>query len=115
MVLFKKFYWIFGTSPKGRPVLLGPFKTEEDATEEGDELEDARVFALKTANQQKATRIVRRKLLKTGASTDDVLERQLHERGLRREIGSGTKKIEVKTTLRSSEDMFEGDPFKDGE
>ena len=85
----KAYWWVFGYTEMGKPVLLlvgsAEKYTEEDALSKGAKLNEARAFNLNTKNQSKAVREIRATLLDEGAEPDDVLKRMLHDKGIKRE------------------------------
>lgn len=85
----KAYWWVFGYTDMGKPVLLlvgsAEKYTEEDALNKGKKLNDVRAFNLNTKNQSKAVREIRATMLDEGAEPDDVLKRMLHDKGMRRE------------------------------
>ena len=83
----KHFWWVFGYTSKGKPVLLGPLEQREVADEKAEKLDDGRVYELRTKSQPKATKMIRAILLDEGAEADEALRRQLHEKGLEKEGG----------------------------
>jgi hypothetical protein len=111
MGMFQKYWWVLGTSPAGKGVLLGPFENETDAMEAEGDLEEPKRIKLSTRNQTKATKIIRQKLREQGSSTDAALSRKLHAKGLAREMG----KESVQSKSQKDTAYLEGDPFEDGE
>ncbi len=97
------FYWVFGYSEEGKRALLGPYPTEEKAAEVADLLTDAEIYPLETRNQQKATKIVKAKLIQEGVNVDEAFQRQSHVKPSSRY----TRFAEPK------EDIFSGNPFQD--
>lgn len=83
----KHFWWVFGYTSKGKPVLLGPIDQREVADDKTEKLDDGRVYELRTKSQPKATKMIRAILLEEGAEADEALRRQLHEKGLEKEGG----------------------------
>ena len=73
------FWWIVGLHG-GKPVLLGPKLTEEDAERIGmEKLEgDYKVVELPTKNESKATRLIKARRLHEGLGLGKALEKTLH-------------------------------------
>lgn len=82
----RKWWWAYGLTPRGKRAFLGPFEAEEDALQGSADLKDVQSFELRTRNQAEAVRQMRAKLLAGGKTPDDAIQRQLHKRGLAREM-----------------------------
>lgn len=106
--MFRTYLYVFGSSPSGKKVLLGPFSDKDDAIEAMEDINSPRTFKLKTADQTKAVRIIRNTLRKEGVSVDDVMENQLHGKGLARELGK-----DGFTPAPKPNDLFSGNPFEE--
>jgi len=79
------FYWVYGLTPSGKRVTLGPYTNAGEADRRASQLVDAEIHELPTRDRGRAVQMVRTKLLKQGEAIDRTLERQLGEKGLRRE------------------------------
>jgi len=79
------FYWVYGLTPSGKRVTLGPYTNAGEADRRASQLVDAEIHELPTRDRGRAVQMVRTKLLKQGEAIDRTLERQLGEKGLQRE------------------------------
>lgn len=106
-----EYYWVLGYSELGKRALVGPYTSEVKAMEAADCLTDSDIYPLDTKNQQKAAKIIKAKIMEESKEPDDALQRQLHDRGLKREgvkFASPTQALAL-----GGDDIFKGDPFKD--
>ena len=55
----RTFYWVYGKTNMGKPVVMGPYVEQLRADGVSEKLEDSRVFPLQTRNMQKATRSIK--------------------------------------------------------
>lgn len=102
------YYWVLGYSDDGKRAVLGPYTSEAKAEEACDYLVEPTVYPLETKNQQKAVKIIKAILMEQGKDADDALERQLHDKGLRK------RGINIPKALAlGGEDVFKGNPFKE--
>jgi len=81
----RNFYWVYGFTPTGKKVTLGPYINAAEADRRVSQLVDAEIYELPTRDRARAVQMVRTKLLKRGEAIDKTLERQLGEKGLQRE------------------------------
>lgn len=79
-------WWALGYTDSGKRCVLGPYGSEEEAILFADKLNEPETFELKTRDQSKAVKQIRAILLRSGVSPDEAITRQLHERGLAREL-----------------------------
>ncbi len=96
------YFWVLGYSDEGKRALLGPYTNEMRAMEIADYLTDSEIYPLETRNQQKATKIVKARLIAEGIEIDDALQRQSHRR-----------QLPTPQPVAAGDRMFEGDPFQD--
>jgi len=81
----RDFYWVYGFTPSGRKVTLGPYTNAAEADRRASQLDSAEIHELPTRDRGRAVQMIRSKLLKQGQTIDKALERQLSEKGLKRE------------------------------
>lgn len=74
------YWWVHGSTPKGRHGLYGPRDTREEVLSLGQSkgLIDPEAVELKTSNENKATRMVRARRFKGDATFDEVLDNMSH-------------------------------------
>lgn len=82
----KEYPYVLGYTESEKRVFLGPMSSDVEAEEFANMLEDAEIFHFKTKSRPTAVAQVRAELKRQGRTFDDVLERQLHERGLIKEL-----------------------------
>lgn len=80
------YYWVLGYTDGGKRCVLGPCRDSIEAYELADGLNESEVFELKTRDQSKAVKQIRVTLLRRGGTADEAIARQLHEKGLVREL-----------------------------
>ncbi len=81
------YFWTLGSTSAGKRVLLGPYLTEEEATQSGQRLDRFEVLPLQTRSIQAATKMVKAMLFKKASTSPDVaLERTLHTQGFDRHV-----------------------------
>ena len=75
-----KYYWVVGLA-EGRPVIFGPYRDEDTATNMGiEKVEgDFKVIPLPTRNESRATRMLKGKKLENGSTISEALERVSHQ------------------------------------
>jgi len=81
----RDFYWVYGFTPSGKKVTLGPYANAAEADRRASQLDSADIHELPTRDRGRAVQMIRSKLLKQGETIDKALERQLSEKGLQRE------------------------------
>ena len=81
----RDFYWVYGFTPSGKKVTLGPYINAAEADRRAAQLDSAEIYELPTRDRGRAVQMIREKLLKQGEALDKVLEKQLGEKGLRNE------------------------------
>lgn len=81
------YYWISATK-EGRKILLGPYKTEDEATEKGMEKLDISfdVIPLPTSDESRATRMLKAKILEDTSDIDVSLKRVSHKMNNKEEV-----------------------------
>ncbi len=79
------YFWTLGSTSAGKRILLGPYLTEDEASQSGLRLDRFEVLPLQTRSIQTATKMVKAMLFKKASTTPDAaLERTLHTRGFER-------------------------------
>ena len=81
----RDFYWVYGFTPSGRKVTLGPYVNAAEADRRAAQLDSAEIYELPTRDRGRAVQMIRARLLRQGEAVDKALERQLGEKGLQRE------------------------------
>jgi len=81
----RDFYWVYGFTPSGKKVTLGPYTNAGEADRRASQLDSAEIYELPTRDRGRAVQMIRSKLLRQGETIDRTLERQLSEKGLQRE------------------------------
>jgi len=81
----QKFFYVFGYTKKGKPVCMGPYVVEAEASGFLATLDDGEIFELETSSQAKATREIKHILMSRSGDPDDALKRMLHQKGYERE------------------------------
>jgi hypothetical protein len=80
-----EYFWILAVAPVSRrPVILGPYQSEDEANRVGLEKVDGpfEVVPLSTRDTSKATKILKYRRFHKTAQLDEALKRAHHERGL---------------------------------
>lgn len=75
----KKYFWTYGRTNQGKPVILGPYGSEPEAERMAEKLEDSQVLRLSTKNSQAATRQIKAKLAERPGVVDNVVRRFKHK------------------------------------
>ena len=69
-ILRKTYFWVYGKTNLGKPVVMGPYGQQLRADMIADKLEDSSVFPLLTRNMQQATRSIKAKLVHNSDNVD---------------------------------------------
>lgn len=78
-ILGKKYFWTYGKTSQGKPVVLGPYGGEDEAERMAEKLEDSQVMKLGTKNPQAATRQIKAKLAERPGVMNNVVRRFKHK------------------------------------
>ena len=80
-VFRKNYFWIYGKTSMGKPVVMGPYGEQLKADMLAEKLEDSRVFPLKTRNLQQATRSIKATLVQDSGTVDEHIRPHGHSMG----------------------------------
>ena len=80
------YYWVYGTSEKGKRIFDGPYRSEVEAQFSADKLADPVVVPLRTRSRTEAVRRMRNALRKSGKSFDDILGRMFRYKTQTKEV-----------------------------
>jgi len=70
-ILRRTYFWIYGKTNMGKPVVMGPYSEQLKADMISEKLEDSKVFPLKTRNLQQATRSIKASLVQSSSGSVD--------------------------------------------
>ena len=77
-VFKKNYFWIYGKTSMGKPVVMGPYGEQLKADMLAEKLEDSRVFNLRTRNLQHATRSIKATLVQDSGTIDEHIRPHQH-------------------------------------
>lgn len=71
--------WVFGFTLLDKPVLWGPYATDQEAEVNAVELDRYELFHLNTIDTAKASRMVKHELISRGESPDEAMSKLMHK------------------------------------
>jgi len=77
--LKRTYFWVYGKTNMGKPVVMGPYSEELKAGMISEKLDDSRVFNLKTKNMQQATRSIKASLVQDTGRVDEHVQPHGHQ------------------------------------
>lgn len=107
-ILRRTYFWIYGKTNMGKPVVMGPYGEQLKADMIAEKLEDSRVFPLKTRNLQQATRSIKASLVQSSSGSVDEHIRP-HQHSIKGEKAPGTFPFENNNNSLASEILESSD------
>ena len=108
-VFRRNYYWIYGKTTMGKPVVMGPYGDQLKADMLAEKLEDSRVFPLKTRNLQQATRTIKATLVQDSGSVDEHIRPHQHSMEGDKGISKGAFPFEKSNSSLASEILESSD------
>ena len=106
-VFRKNYFWIYGKTTMGKPVVMGPYGDQLKADMLAEKLEDSRVFPLRTRNLQQATRSIKASLVQDSGTVDEHI--RPHQHSMQGEKSPGTFPFENSNNSLASEILGSSD------
>ena len=106
-ILRRTYFWIYGKTNMGKPVVMGPYTEQIKADMIAEKLEDSRIFPLKTRNLQQATRSIKATLVQDSGSVDEHI--RPHQHSISSDKSPGTFPFENSNNSLASEILESSD------